>query len=200
MEYTKEYNDFLVKTTLIGRWIFKHLYLQHTQKLFKGNVIDFGCGVGNYLVGLKNIDSLGLDVNPYSIEECKKKGIKAEVYDHEQDDYGFLAISKGTYNTMLISHVLEHLDNPDDVLKKIVTACDKLKIVRIIIKVPTRKMYNLTPYPVHKTFIDKNYINENNLNSIGSFKINKMYYFPFNFSWIGKYFGYNEFILIYDKR
>ncbi len=200
MEYSKEYNSLLLKTSAIGRWIFKHLYLQHTQKLFKGNVIDFGCGVGNYLVGLKNIDCLGLDVNPYSIEECKKKGIRAEIYDHEKDDYGFTTIPTGAYNTMLISHVLEHLDNPNEILTKILVACDKLKIERIIIKVPSKKGFNLFPYPIHRTFIDENYLNSKQLISIAGFRVQKMYYFPFNLKWIGNIFSYNEFIVVYDRN
>jgi len=53
-------------------------HLQQAMKYVKGRVLDIGCGAGRHSLYLQNkgFDVLGIDVSPYAIKVCKRRGIK----------------------------------------------------------------------------------------------------------------------------
>ena len=72
-------------------------------------VIEFGSG-GGYLLNLINAkEKIGIEINPIAREYAKKMGIKSVKYMEKiPDEYADIIIS---------THVLEHVDNPLDILK-----------------------------------------------------------------------------------
>jgi len=69
-------------------------------------VLEFGCGVGQNIYLLKN--AIGYDISKYAREFCKGKGITV-IDDLDK-------IEDGSLDVILCSHVLEHVDNPFEVL------------------------------------------------------------------------------------
>ncbi|MEW6456403.1 MAG: class I SAM-dependent methyltransferase [Acidobacteriota bacterium] len=96
-------------------------------KYFKGkkNVLDLGCGRGEFLEILKEngIESYGIDLNDEMVQVCKEKGIKcvkADILEH------LLSIDDESLGGIFSSQVIEHLE-PNYLQKLIGTAFVKLK-------------------------------------------------------------------------
>lgn len=66
-----------------------------------GRVLDIGCGVGRCLEFNGGV-GVGVDHNPTSVSVCRRRGLEA--YTPEE----FAAIDRGPFDSMLLSHVLEH--------------------------------------------------------------------------------------------
>ena len=137
-------NDHLYRQKFIARHTknsFEGLHPKNVfnfrYEFFKNNVspkdivIDLGCGTGLILYHISEIieKGIGIDNNDRNLKQCISKHnkenlsyIKADILNY---DYNKLK-QKYPYNTLVISHVLEHLDNPVDLLQK--TSADKLLI------------------------------------------------------------------------
>lgn len=109
----------------------KFYRLKFFSKYFKNKkVLDFGCGYGDFLYSIKNAKSLfGIELNKNYIREIKKKG-KISVFSNIND-------VKGNFDTITMFHVLEHLDDQIDTLKKIYKLLNKNGY--LIIEVPHAK-------------------------------------------------------------
>ncbi len=85
-------------------------------KWFKkaSSVLDVGCGRGVFLDLLREnqVPAVGIDIDPFMVEVCKKKGL--EVYC--QDPIEHLSGARNRYGGILCSHVIEHM-GPDVVLR-----------------------------------------------------------------------------------
>jgi len=75
-------------------------------------ILDFGCGGGGFLLGIRDSCSLcaGLEKDRYFRDILKKKGITM-FSDIEQVE--------GKFDVITMFHVLEHLKDPKDMLKKL---------------------------------------------------------------------------------
>jgi len=81
-------------------------YRWNLRRLALGRVLDIGCGVGRCL-GFLDGHGVGIDHNPTSVAACRQAGFEA--YTPEQ----FSALDLGQFDSLLLSHVLEHLEAPD---------------------------------------------------------------------------------------
>ena len=77
------------------RWNLRHLGL--------GRVLDVGCGVGRCL-GFLDGNGVGVDHNPSSVAECQARGFEA----FTPEEFGVRRFP--LFDSLLLSHVLEHLD------------------------------------------------------------------------------------------
>ncbi|MES2380612.1 MAG: class I SAM-dependent methyltransferase [Bacteroidota bacterium] len=74
------------------------------------NVLDIGCGFGQFLFALKQLgykNLKGIDINDESINECNIKGLDAEQINDIRE---YALNSKEKYDFITMSHVLEHID------------------------------------------------------------------------------------------
>ena len=78
-------------------------YRWNIRRTCSGRTLDIGCGVGRCLAFLDG-NGVGVDHNPTSIAECRRRGLEA--YTPEE----FAASDRGRFHTLLVSHVLEHMD------------------------------------------------------------------------------------------
>ena len=83
---------------------YKHI----ARIICKGNVLDIGCGAGRYLEFLRP-NATGIDHNPKMIEYVRGKGFKAYL----PEDFFFCESNHEYYNTLLFSHILEHMSFDD---------------------------------------------------------------------------------------
>ena len=96
---------------LSGRWwkrLIPNPYRWNIRRLATGRVLDIGCGIGRCLDFVRP-RGVGVDPNETAVSVCRDKGHQA--YTPEE----FLAArdaagSDRRFDTLLCSHVLEHLD------------------------------------------------------------------------------------------
>lgn len=81
-------------------------YRWNIRRTGLGRVLDVGCGIGRCLA-FNDGNGVGIDHNPTSVAACRRRGLEA--YTPEEFD----AIALGPFDSMLLSHVLEHT-TPDE--------------------------------------------------------------------------------------
>ena len=81
-------------------------YRWNLRRLRPGRMLDIGCGVGRCLAFVDG-NGVGIDHNISSVQECRARGFEA----HTPEE--FEAADRGLFDTILLSHVLEHLDAAD---------------------------------------------------------------------------------------
>lgn len=194
--FEQSYTTYLQDRSSIGNWILHNVYLRYTASLTRGCVIDFGCGIGD-LLRYCAPGSIGLDVNKSSVDVCVQSGLDARVYDPERDDYSLRSLEPGRFGTLVISHVLEHLHEPDQVLRKLLAGCRRLQVQRLIVKVPCQKGFRHDA--THVTMIDPAYLEAKSLLLVEGFQVSKRRFFPFNLAFVGNFFTFNELIVVYDS-
>jgi 2-polyprenyl-3-methyl-5-hydroxy-6-metoxy-1,4-benzoquinol methylase len=179
------------------RKIVRKIYFWQAQTLSLGKTIDFGCGIGEKLSRFPE-GSIGLEINKETVKYCQSKGLNVLLYDSKVDDYALANLIPNTHETFFISHVLEHLEDADVVLKKIFTSCARIGIQRVVIIVPCELGFKHDK--THRTFIDFDFIKSKGFLSFAGFEITKKGYFPLNFKSAGKFFTYNELYVVFDKK
>jgi SAM-dependent methyltransferase len=177
------------------RKLIKGFYLRNLLTDVVGPTIDFGCGSGQILERLP-AGSIGFEANKHLVSALSKRGLDARLYEPEIDQLNFKDIPVGQFNTLIMSHVLEHFDDAARGLKKILDSCKRLAIKRVIIVVPGKKGYSFDD--THLTFVDRAYIDASNLTQYNGFVASQFSYFPFNIAKIGDYFTFHEFKIIFD--
>jgi len=177
------------------RKLVKGFYLRNLVRDVIGPTIDFGCGAGQLLKRLPT-GSIGLETNNHLVSALSNQGQNVHIYDPEYDQLCFKNLQEGHFDTLVMSHVLEHFDNAGDGLKRILDSCNRLAIKRVIIVVPGRKGYSFDD--THRTFVDRVYIEESELTLYGGYAVSSFAYFPLNISKIGNHFSFHELKIIYD--
>lgn len=118
-----EYADRLVRRST-ARW--KSLlhaqapYQWHVRRMRLGRAVDVGCGIGRNL-GSLDPGSVGVDHNARSIEVARARGLDAYT---DTEFFADPVLSRpGSYDGLLVAHVVEHLDAGEavDILRRYVT-------------------------------------------------------------------------------
>lgn len=192
--FDEKYTEYQLNRSFLRKFIRK-IYLQHAASLCSGKTIDFGCGVGEHLSFLES-GSIGLEVNESTVKHCQSQNLPVSLYIPDEDKYNLLSLPSGTFNTILISHVLEHLDEPDKVLKALLDSGERLGVKRVVVIVPQEKGFasDIT----HRTFIDKEYLNSKNIFNYKSWRVLRSGTFPI--PGLGKLFIYNEFFVVLSRE
>lgn len=194
--YAQQYFEYLRNRGLIRRFIRK-LYLHDIRSFCMGKTIDFGCGIGELLAILPK-GSVGFEINEVAVNFCKSNGLNVSQYMPGEDNYKFTMINEGEYSTFTMNHVLEHIENSNEVITEIFESCNRLGIKRIVFTVPGYKGYKSDN--THRTFIDKKYFAEHALLNNKNYVLKMSKYFPVNNAGFGNYFIHNELRLVFDKR
>src|SRR5262245_7515058 len=80
-------------------------YRWNLRRLEPGFTLEIGCGIGRNLLHLRG-NGVGTDTNPYSIEVCRSRGLTAFTpAEFAETEYA----APGTFETILFSHVAEHM-------------------------------------------------------------------------------------------
>jgi hypothetical protein len=189
-------NEQLLRSQNKLRKFVKGFYLQHALADVRGATIDYGCGAGQLLRLLPD-GSVGFELNPVLIERLIKDGLVVYRSHGEMSDFD-LAPLGGKFDSLVISHVLEHLVDPAAALNRLMLACSRLGVQRIIAIVPGLKGYRSDD--THKTFIDRQYVESNFRNLNDAFALSKISYFPGNREWLGRFYIFHEMKLVFDRR
>lgn len=106
------YFNYLQKRSCFGRFYRSFLLYPRVVRLLKGAGLDVGCGIGDMLEHRPN--TVGIDINPYNVAFCKKRGLVATVM---QEDV--LPYDKETFDSVLLDNVLEHITDPTSLIAEI---------------------------------------------------------------------------------
>lgn len=177
------------------RKLVKSFYVARVLRHVDGPAIDMGCGAGQILERLPG-GSLGIEINPYLIEDLTQRGCR--VLPGAADSAGgfnLSAVPAEQFRTLVLSHVLEHFNEADQVLRRLLQDCASLGISTVIVVVPGRTGYRSDP--THKTFVDMDYLRSRDLLDCAGFQIAHHSYFPGNLRLIEEFFIYHELMVVY---
>lgn len=159
-------------------------YRLHIRKICIGRVLDIGCGIGRNLGYLSRPDALGIDHNTVAITLAKASGFTTLTpTQFEADKEKYL----GLFDTLLISHVLEHLTESESMslLSSYLPAVKNGG--KVIVICPQER--GQASDPTHRTFLNYEAISLL-FKSVGvSQVVHRSFPFP---SWFGRYYVYNE--------
>lgn len=185
-EFDSEYTRYQLNRSALRKFV-RRIYLRRACTQLRGRTLDFGCGVGELLSNLAP-GSKGLEYNKATVEFCRNKGLDVEFYDGTSDDWALSVLGKEHgLSSMVVSHVLEHLDSPALILGKLMEAAKRIGVRRVLVIVPGKAGFRSDP--THRTFVD-----EPMLRSAipEGWKVLSIFHFPFNFARAGDVFLYNE--------
>lgn len=82
----------------------------------KGRLMDVGCGNGNMLDVAQQLGwrAMGLELDPNAVRAARTRGL-----DVLEGSYARLAEFEGELDCVICSHVLEHVHDPQDMLRKL---------------------------------------------------------------------------------
>lgn len=188
-EFDERYTAYQADRSAVRRMV-RRLYLRSAAAQLSGPTLDFGCGVGELLARLPP-GSMGLEYNPATVEWCRSKGMDVAGYDGFADDWGLSTVATDRrFESMVISHVLEHLDNPMATLSKLMVAARRLGIGRVLCIVPGAAGYRLDA--THRTFIDRTMLTDAEVVRVAGFRLERLRYFPGDLRFFGDWFPHHE--------
>jgi 2-polyprenyl-3-methyl-5-hydroxy-6-metoxy-1,4-benzoquinol methylase len=166
-------------------------YRWNLERQGMGRTLDVGCGIGRNLVNLGR-GSVGVDHNAESVAECRARGFEA--YTTEEWQAGPADAAPGSFDGMLIAHVLEHIqpEHWDGLITDYLPALKPGGTVMMIC--PQEKGYTTDSTHVH--FTDGAQMAD--LARRVGLEVEKNYSFPFP-RVVGRVFAYNEFCLVARK-
>ncbi len=178
------------------RRLVKSLYLSNVLADVRGRTIDLGCGAGQLLRRLP-IGSLGVEINPHLVEQLRAEGLPVLDYNAALDDFALTPIPVGQYETLVMSHVLEHFENAHEVVRRLLRGCARIGIRRLVLILPCEVGYRSDA--THKTYVDADYLRAHGLTACEGFAVSRMSHFPLDLAWIGRYFVFHELKVVYDR-
>lgn len=107
-----QYFNYLMRRSRVGGLYRKYWLYPRLSKYMSGTVLDIGCGIGDMLNFRPG--TVGVDVNPLAVEFCLRQGLDAHFM---QED--ILPFNAGTFDTVLLDNVLEHILDPGCLLNEV---------------------------------------------------------------------------------
>lgn len=163
-------------------------YRWNLRRLRLGRVLDVGCGVGR---NLRNCGpgSVGVDHNETSVRIARARGLEA--YTAEEFAADTELVRPGAFDSMLVAHVLEHLD---------AATCERLLASYLPSVRPGGRVVLITPQPAgyrsdptHVRFVDFAGLRAHAEQA--GLAVRHSYSFPLPEA-AGKVFKYNEYVLV----
>lgn len=140
----QQYFDYLMRRSRLGHWYRRYWLYPALCRQLHGRVLDVGCGIGDML--RYRPDTLGVDINPSTVEFCKQQGLDARLMEPD-----ILPFSDGKFDGVVLDNVLEHLAAPAPLL------AEARRVLRadgiFVVGVPGPRGY--ASDPDHKVFYDE---------------------------------------------
>lgn len=188
-EFDAGYTDYQTQRSWLRKSV-RRVYLRSARSLLQGPTLDFGCGVGELLASLP-AGSIGIEYNEASVEHCRRQGLDVRWYDGQADGWRLSLLPEGYgLRSMVISHVLEHFDEPMGILSKLLAAAQRLGIERVLVIVPGRAGYRIDA--THRTFVDQPMLAQESVVEGTGFRLAMARYFPGNLRTFGDWFPHHE--------
>ena len=112
MNNSLKYFNYLKTRSNLGRLYRKYWLYPTLVRYLKGSTLDIGCGIGDMLAF--KASSTGVDINPHTVDYCKALGFNAYLMQPDQ-----LSFPDKHFDSVLLDNVLEHIENPNQLLQEI---------------------------------------------------------------------------------
>jgi 2-polyprenyl-3-methyl-5-hydroxy-6-metoxy-1,4-benzoquinol methylase len=165
-------------------------YRWNLKRLNPGKTLDVGCGIGRCLTALP-AGSVGIDHNPYSIDIVNSMGLSGFVPDDFRRSASYIL---GGYDSLLLSHVLEHLTQ-DEGCRLLEQYAPLVKLGGLAIVMCPQEKGFATDHS-HVTFLDGGKLCA--MLTMTGFVVQKSFSFPFP-RIVGRIFAYNETVVVGRK-
>lgn len=194
MKFDGQYTDYQRNRSLLRKLV-RRIYLRSAAAQLHGPTLDFGCGIGELLRRLP-AGSRGLEYNEATVDFCRSAGLAVDAYDGFRDDWALGALPVGSrFQSMVISHVLEHLEHPVDVLRKLMLAARTRGVERVLLIVPGKAGFRIDD--THRTFVDMALLSSPSIAAGTGFLLARARYFPGNLRKLGDWFPHHELQVLY---
>jgi len=167
------YFNYLQTRSKIGRFYRNFWLYPYIVRQVKGNALDIGCGIGDMIKFRPN--TIGVDINPFSINYCVNEKLDARVMNID-----ILPFDDSVFDSVIMDHLLEHIKDPALILNEINRVLSKEGL--LIIGVPGLRGYDCDDD--HKCFYNESALIRL-LDDFGFVK-NKIFYTPFKLKWFDK--------------
>jgi 2-polyprenyl-3-methyl-5-hydroxy-6-metoxy-1,4-benzoquinol methylase len=166
-------------------------YRWNLRRLKLGFALDVGCGVGRNLAHLDR-RGIGVDPNADCVNAARQRGLRA----YAPEDFKTAAAAEGwRFDAMLVAHVLEHVGF-DGSVSLVGGYLPYLRPGgRVVIVTPQEAGYRSDA--THVEFMDADRLRR--LCAALGLRVERDYSFPFP-RMAGRYFTYNEFVLVAATR
>lgn len=196
MDFDADYTRYQTERSLLRKWM-RRAYLRSAASQLSGPTLDFGCGVGELLQRLPP-GSRGLEYNTATVVYCQHIGLPVQAYDGFADDWTLGVLPQDCrLESMVISHVLEHLDAPMDILHKLLNAAVRHGVRKVLVIVPGRAGYRIDA--THRTFVDRGMLMQAAVTAGSGFSVRSARWFPGNFRSIGDWFAHHELQVMFER-
>jgi SAM-dependent methyltransferase len=166
MTENEQYFEYLKGRSRLGLWYRYYWLYPKLCRHTKGRTLDLGCGIGDFLS--YRVGSVGVDVNPSTVEWCRQQGLNAHVMNPDS-----LPFEEASFDSVVLDNVLEHLSEPHPLLKEIFRVLRPSGI--LVIGVPGKKGFACDPD--HKVFYDEVFL----VSTLGDaqFSLRQIFHMPF---------------------
>ena len=175
----------------------KSFYVARVLRHAQGRTVDVGCGAGPILERLP-AGSVGIEVNPVLVSELRARGLDVRTATPDGSRIDLSAVASERFQTLVLSHVLEHFEAAHQVLRRLLADAAALGVQNVIIIVPGWAGYESDA--THKTFVTMEYLRRSGVLACEGFRLREHSYFPGNAEWIGRHFVYHELMLVYGRE
>jgi SAM-dependent methyltransferase len=139
------YFAYLRKRSRLG-YLYRRFWLYPVlSRQLKGRVLDVGCGIGDFLAFRPG--SVGVDINPLTVEWCRSRGLDARVMER-----GRIPYDDASFDSVVLDNVLEHIADPTPLLAEVFRVLAPGGI--LLLGVPGPRGFSADPD--HKVFYDEN--------------------------------------------
>jgi len=184
----KNYFEYLQQRSTLGALYRNWLLYPKLRNALQGNVLDFGCGIGDFLSFRE--DSVGVDINQHNVEFCRSLGLDAGLI---QD--GRTPFKDSSFGSVVMDNVLEHIPEADvdAVLNEVLRVLQPSG--RLLIGVPGLKGYAADDD--HKCF----YSEQDLVELLGRYgcKMLRSFHMPVYFPWLDKHLSQYCVYVLFEK-
>lgn len=186
--YNKSYFEMLNGRSSFQLWA-RSYFFKSLHSYLKGDVLDLGCGIGEVTNHVEDQNKyFGVDINPLCVNLMRGKGFRAEV----GSAYEIPAFAASA-DVVLMSHVLEHLDDPTRALREVSRVLRPSGLLIII--VPMIKGFHSDP--THRIFYNRDLLRK--LAKKNHYEVLSTSLFPLPFEILGNFLYFFEYRLIAQK-
>lgn len=169
-----QYFRHLMQRSRLGAVYRRRLLYPRLTKHLRGRLLDIGCGIGDMLAFRPN--SVGVDVNPRTVNFCVQRGLHAELMMPDR-----LPFESATFDSAVLDNVLEHILDPAPLLAEVHRILKPEGL--LLVGVPGSRGWKSDPD--HKIYYDEASLAQ--CLSSAQFKCRRMFYTPLmRSSWLSR--------------
>ena len=168
-----EYFSYLRHRSLSGLLYRRFWLYPRLSRDLQDPVLDVGCGIGDFVAYRRG--SVGVDVNACAVSWCRRRGLDVRLMEEDR-----LPFADGSFNSVVLDNVLEHLSEPSKLLaeiRRVLAPGGKLTI-----GVPGTLGY--ASDPDHKKFYEESNLKQ--VLDIAGFSLRDVFFMPMKWKWLDR--------------